>query len=101
MATWYNLVQPDDDYDDANEMTIKKFAGILSMQLIYKAYNYHGDYNVEEEELMREPFNPERQAAKSNSDVRINYCDDDFGAGKGTACFVTLRSTPCENYSVC
>ena len=96
-----NVVPPDEDYDDINEMTIKKFAGILSTQLIYKAYNHYEDFKVEEEELMREPLNPEGRVVDSRGDVRGYDCDDaDVGVGKGKACFVTSRSTPCGDYKV-
>ena len=51
-----NLVQEENDTEGNNDLTMQRFAGILSTQLLYKAYNYHDMYTIEDEDLMTEPL---------------------------------------------
>ena len=71
-----NLIPHGNDTEGTNEITMQRFAGILSTQLLYKAYNYHDIYTVNEEDLMTEPLNP-----KGINDNNMNNSGDSSNGG--------------------
>ena len=50
------IITDDVDHDGSNELTMKRFSGILAMQLIYKAWNLDvEDWNMFDEDGMSPP----------------------------------------------
>ena len=52
------VTDADDDFEGTNEITMKKFAGILAQQLLYKAYNLMDgkSFTLFDEDKMTEPL---------------------------------------------
>lgn len=68
-----DLVDDSSDEDGKNEMSMKRFAGILANQLLYEAYNLgtnqNGALSVNNEDLLVEPLNPNGVKSGGNNEV--------------------------------
>ena len=88
-----NVVKNDIEDDGTNELSMKRFSGILANQLLYKAYNLNSNFvNLGYEDFLTEPLNPNGKSGDNCKDVLVR--ENAFGRSTNTSTKKLSSSIP-------